>query len=145
MGAQSTTSRAMTVQGSLLIVVAVIHLAMTGEIASIVARNTSPKAFAFLWPPYALDHIVVGILLLPIGVTTMLCASGVAQGDVRARRIALANAIAVLSLPIAVGVAVPKARLLTAPAFLVSTAILGVTGLWMLWPVLGRRLRVRVP
>jgi uncharacterized membrane protein YraQ (UPF0718 family) len=145
MGSQPNTSRALTAQGGLLIVVAVIHLAMTGEIASIVARNTSPKAFAFLWPPYAVDHIAVGILLLPIGVTTMLCASGVAQGEARARPIALVNAIAVLCLPIAVGIAVPQARLITAPAFLVSTVVLGVTGLWMLWAVLRRRARARTP
>jgi hypothetical protein len=125
----------MVVQGALLILVAIIHLAMTPEIASIVARNTSAKAFAFLWPPYALDHIVVGILLFPLGISTMLCASGVARGDRSLRRIASVNAIAVLCLPLAVVLAVPRETLLGAPAFLAATAILIVTGLWMLWPL----------
>jgi hypothetical protein len=131
----------MTIQGALLIAVALIHLAMTPEIASIVARNTTAAAFAFVWPPYALDHVVVGLLLVAIGVTTIVCASGVATGDERARRIALTNAVTVLSLPIAVMVVVPRQVLTHAPAFLVSTIILGLTGLWMLWPLSNRSRR----
>ena len=130
----------MVVQGALLILVAVIHLAMTGELGHIVAQNTTPAAFAFLWPPYALDHVVVGILLMSIGVTTILCAAGVGAGDPRARRIALANALAVLCLPIAVVIAVPVGVLAHDPAFLAATLILAVTGVWMLWPLWrGRR------
>ena len=128
----------MVVQGVLLIVVAIIHLVMTAEVGRIVARNTSAKAFAFLWPPYALDHVVVGILLIPIGVTTILCAEGVPNGDIRARLIALANAIAILCLPIAVVVAVPLSVLLSAPPFLVATALLALTGAWMFWPIFKR-------
>ena len=126
----------MAVQGVLLIIVAIIHLVMTPEIGLIVARNTSVKAFAFLWPPYALDHVVVGILVIAIGVTTILCADGVPNGDVRARRIALANAAAILCLPIAVVAAVHLSVLLSAPPFLVATVLLALTGAWMFWPIL---------
>jgi uncharacterized membrane protein len=135
MGSRLRTSRILVIQGALLIVVAIIHLVMTGEIGRIVAYNTTPKAFAFLWPPYALDHVVVGILLVPIGITTILCASGVQRGDVRAWRIALTNALAVLCLPVAVVVAVPVEILKNSPPFLAATLILIVTGLWMLWPL----------
>ena len=139
MTSRPPTSRVMVVQGALLILVAVIHLAMTGEIGRIVADNTTPTAFAFLWPPYALDHVVVGILLFPIGIGTIVCASGVRAGDARAWRIALANALAVLCLPVAVVVAVPWEILEKSPAFLAATLILAVTGLWMLWPLWRRR------
>lgn len=128
-------SRLMLVQGSLLVIVALVHLAMTPEIAHIVALNTTPRAFTFLWPPYALDHVVVGLLLLPVGVTTILCAAGVAGGDRRAWRIALVNAVAILCLPVAVFVAVPIAILSDAPAFLAAALTLAATGLWMLWPL----------
>ena len=101
--------------------------------------NMSAKAFAFLWPPYALDHVVVGILLAAIGVTTLLCADGVPNGDVRARRIAVANAAAVLCLPIAVLAAVPLSILMSAPPFLAATALLAITGAWMFWPIIHRR------
>lgn len=126
----------MIAQGMLLILVAVIHLVMTGEIGLIVAMNTTPRAYAFLWPPYALDHVAVGILLLPLGATTILCAGGVARGDALARRIALANALAVLALPMAVVITVPTKTLLDAPPFLVATVLLLIAGLWMLWPPL---------
>jgi hypothetical protein len=129
----------MVVQGAMLIAVALVHLAMTGEIARIVAHNTTATAFAFLWPPYALDHVVVGILLLAIGASTILCARGVAEGDRLSWRIALVNALAVLALPLAVVAAVPASTLLNAPAFLGSAVILAVAGLWMLWPLLRLR------
>jgi hypothetical protein len=134
-------ARTLVVQGSLLILVAIIHLAMTPEIASIVACHTTAAAFKFLWPPYAVDHIVVGVLLFAIGVATMLCASGVAAGDRLARRVAFVNALAVLSLPIAVVMAVPLQILTNAPPFLTATAILILTGVWMLWPPFASRVR----
>jgi hypothetical protein len=129
-------ARMLIVQGALLIVVAIIHLVMTAEIGRIVATNTTPKAFDFLWPPYALDHIVVGILLLSLGIGTILCAPGVRDGDKRVWRVAFVNAVAVLCLPLAVVLAVPLPLLLSAPAFLAATAILIVTGLWMVVPLL---------
>ena len=35
--------------------------------------------------------------------------------------------------------AVPFETLFSAPAFLAATAILVATGLWMLWPIIGRQ------
>ena len=128
-------SRMMVVQGGLLGAVSALHLLMTGEIQSLVARNTTPSTFAFLWPPYALDHIVVGLLLIPIAISTLVCAFGVPAGDVRSWRIALANALTVCCLPVAVIVAVPLEILKNAPAFWAATVILLVTGIWMLWPL----------
>ena len=117
----------MIIQGALLILVAIVHLVMTPEIGQIVAHNTTPRAYAFLWPPYMLDHVAVGILLFPLGISTLLCASGVARGDALVRRIACVNALAVLALPIAVVVAVPVETVLSAPPFLGATAILILT------------------
>ena len=129
----------MIIQGALLVLVAIIHLIMTSEIGRIVARNTTANAYAFLWPPYLLDHVAVGILLFPLGISTMLCSSGVVRGDRLAHRIACINAVAVLGLAMAVVVAVPVETLLNAPPFLAAAAILILTGLWMLWPLLTLR------
>ena len=129
----------MIMQGVLLILVAIIHLVMTPEIGRIVSHNTSANAYGFLWPPYMLDHVAVGILLFPLGISTMLCALGVVRGDRLAQRIACLNALAVLGLAIAVLVAVPLKILLSARPFLAATAILMLTGLWMLWPVVASR------
>ena len=125
----------MIIQGALLILVAIIHLVMTPEIGEIVSHNTTAKAYAFLWPPYMVDHVAVGILLFPLGISTMLCSFGAVRGDRLARRIACLNALAVLGLATAVVVVVPVGILLSAPPFLAATVILMLTGLWMLWPL----------
>jgi hypothetical protein len=95
-------ARMLVIQGALLIVAAVIHLMMTSQIGQIVARNTTPKAYAFLWPPYALDHVFVGILLFPVGLTAMLCAGGIRAGERRIWWIAFVNALAIFSMLFAI-------------------------------------------
>ena len=126
----------MAMQGLLLIVVAVIHLVMTAEIGHIVANNTTPDAFRFLWPPYALDHVTVGILLLAAGLLVIVCAGGVRAGERRAWWIALINALAILSLSPAIAMTVGLRYFASAPAFLIAAAIIAVLGVWMLLPLL---------
>ena len=133
---QALVARMLVIQGALLIVVAVIHLMMTSEIGRIVARNTTAKAYAFLWPPYALDHIVVGILLFPVGLTAMLCAGGIGAGERRIWWIAFVNALAVLSMPFAIALNVGLSYFATAPAFLAGAALISLVGIWMVWPLL---------
>ena len=133
---RALVARMLVIQGALLIVVAVIHLVMTSEIGQIVARNTTAKADAFLWPPYALDHVVAGILLFPIGITAMLCAGGIRAGDRRIWWIAFVNAVAVLSMPFAIAFTVGLSYFATAPAFLAGAALISLVGLWMVWPLL---------
>jgi hypothetical protein len=135
-GRRALVARILIIEGALLVTVAAIHLAMTSELGSIVARFMTPKAFNFVWPPYALDHVVVGILLLPIGVTTIICASGVRTGDVRAWWIALVNALAILSMPIALALMIDVKYFLEAPAFLIAAIMISLVGLSMLWPLL---------
>jgi hypothetical protein len=135
-GRRALVSRFLIIEGALLVVVAAIHLAMTAELGSIVARFMTPKAFAFVWPPYALDHVVVGILLFPIGLTTIICAAGVRDCDVRMWWIALVNALAILSMPIALALMIDVKYFLEAPAFLIAAIVISLVGLSMLWPLL---------
>ncbi len=132
-------------EGALLIAVAVIHLAMTEEIGQIVAHNTSAKAFAFLWPPYALDHVVVGVLLLPIGASTILCAFALGRGDALAWRILCFNALSVLALPVALIATIGSSYLQSSPPFLVAAILVTAIGLSMIWPILWTRWRMVAP
>jgi hypothetical protein len=129
-------ARMLPVQGVLLIVVAIIHLVMTAEIGRIVAMNTTPQTFDFLWPPYELDHIVVGVLLFAVGLIAMLCAGGIRDGDRRIWRIALVNALGVLVLSPAVALTVGLRYFAQAPAFLIAAVVLAIVGLWMTAPLL---------
>jgi hypothetical protein len=49
--------------------------------------------------PGALDHAVSGVVLLPMGLTTIIAANGVRAGSETAWRIAMINACALLLLP----------------------------------------------
>lgn len=134
--ARVVIARMMALQGLLLIAVAAIHLVMTEEIGRIVASNTSSSAFQFLWPPYALDHVTVGILLAAIGIVAFICAGGIRSGERRAWWIALVNALAILSLSPAIAMTVGLRYFAQAPVFLIAAAVIAVLGIWMLLPLL---------
>jgi hypothetical protein len=42
---------------------------------SLLVRLLSPEDFRFVWSPFLLNHAVVGILLIPLGLSTVYCAS----------------------------------------------------------------------
>ena len=56
------------------------RLAKPAKVIALV-RNLDRASFSFAWPPFLLNHVVVGILLIPIGVSTIFCASGVRAGE----------------------------------------------------------------
>ncbi|MDH4338718.1 MAG: hypothetical protein OEX18_15760 [Candidatus Krumholzibacteria bacterium] len=54
--------------GILLCALGVLHLAVTPFIAQMLTDAARPAALDWLRPPMLLNHIVVGVLLLPLGV-----------------------------------------------------------------------------
>jgi hypothetical protein len=87
------SSRILRVQGILILVVAAIHLAVTPLLRDTVAREISPKDFQFVWPPLLLSFVVMGILLIPIGVSSLFCAAGVRSGEEWSWRFGITNAL----------------------------------------------------
>jgi hypothetical protein len=132
-------SRILIGQGALILLAAAIQLAMTAELGRVVERAVSPEAFLFVWPPFALDHIVSGILLVPIGLTTIITANGVALGSEPAWRIAMINALALLSLPIVLVLMMWFDYFVGSPAFLIAAVIISLVGISMIWPLLWAR------
>jgi hypothetical protein len=94
-------SRILTAEGILLLVVASIHMLVIPSLRSVFVRLLSPGVFRFVWPPFLLNHALVGILLVPLGLSTLYCASGVRAGERWSWRVAITNAMTILSLPIA--------------------------------------------
>jgi hypothetical protein len=129
------TSRILTVEGILLLVVAAIHLLVIPELRSLFVRLLSPGAFEFVWSPFLLNHAVVGILLIPLGLSTMYCASGVRSGERWSWRVGVTNALTILSLPVVL-VAVMERRYFSALPFLIATIVITVVGLSMIWPMI---------
>jgi len=73
--------------GILLLVVAVIHFATTPFALRFVASQSSPESYPQIKPLFLLSFIVVGVLLIPIGLSTFYCADFIRRGQRWARSI----------------------------------------------------------
>jgi hypothetical protein len=128
-------SRIVRAEGILLLVVAAIHLAVIPTLRRAFVSQLSPEDFRFVWPPFLLNHAVVGILLIPLGLSTLYCASGIRRGERWSWRVGMTNAITILSLPLVL-VAVMERHYFSALPFLIATILITVVGLSMIWPLL---------
>lgn len=105
---RTISARILRVQGILVLIVAAIHLAATPLLRRTLADQLSAADFQFTWPPFALSFVVMGILLIPLGVSTLLCAAGVGAGESWSWRVGITNALTVLSLPFVLAVTMEK-------------------------------------
>jgi hypothetical protein len=125
------------VGGVLLVALGALHLAVTPIIARLIAGSTSPAGAAWLTPPMLLNHVVVGILLLPLGGLTFYAASGAARGERWALVICRAVAVAIAALPVTLLVLM-GGRYFGAAPFVAATGILAAACLALLaaafWP-----------
>jgi len=128
-------SRVLIAEGILLLLVAAIHLLAIPLLRSTFLRILSPKAFQFVWPPFLLNHAVVGILLIPLGLSTLYCASGVRSSERWSWRVGITNALTILSLPVVL-VVVMERRYFSALPFLIASILITAVGLSMIWPVI---------
>ena len=128
-------SRILLIDGVLLIIVAFIHILSTPLISKWLTRELSSEAVANISPPFLLDHLVVGVLLIPFGVSTIYSAAGVRSGQRWARIIAMTNAVAVLSLPVLL-ILLMGLDYFTAIPFLIASILITLVGFSMIIPLL---------
>ena len=119
----------------LLWTAAAIHFIGLPLLQRAVASQIPPDAYAFVWPPLAFSFTLDGILLLPLGLTALYCASGVLRGERWALVLGLAIALVVLSLPIVL-LSVMGFKYFSATPFLVATLVILAAGLAMTVPLL---------
>lgn len=137
-----TASRILMVEGIVLLMVAAIHLLVIPSLRRVFALSLSPRAFEFVWSPFLLNHAVVGILLIPLGLSTIYCASGIRAGERWSWRLGITNALTILSLPVLL-VAVMERRYFSAVPFLVASILITAVGLSMIWPLLWVRKKLK--
>ncbi len=130
------SARILSMQGVLILVVAAIHLAVTPILKNTVARQISPSDFQFVSPPFLLSFLIMGILLVPIGVSTLFCASGVRAGERWSWRFEITNALAILSLPIVLMLTM-ETRYFTAIPFMIAAILITLVGVSMWLPLGG--------
>jgi len=124
-------ARLISVTGVLLLIVAAIHLLVTPVLKSfILDRVLTPQELRIVSPPFLLNHIVVGILLIPLGFITLYTAAGIRAGERWAWVINLAIGLTSLSLPVVL-VFVMRAEYFQALPFLIATALITTVGITM--------------
>ena len=96
-------ARILKLDGILLLLVAVIHFAATPFALGFVAGQSSPESYAQIKPPFLLSFVLVGVLLLPIGLSTFYCAEFIRRGQRWARTICYFNTVGILLLPLSLG------------------------------------------
>ena len=138
MDRNAQVAQILKIDGVLLLIVSAVHFAATPFVLDFISSQTTPEAYAQIKPPFLLSFVVVGILLLPLGLSTFFCAGPIRHGERWARTICLYNALGVLLLPVALTLIMP-ARYFRATLFVVATALVCIVAISMAVPlVLGR-------
>ena len=124
-------ARTVSVTGALLLIVAAIHLAVTPALKKeILDRILTPEQLSIVQPPFLLNHLVVGILLIPIGFITIYSAPALRAGERWAWIVNFANGLTILSLPIVLALVMPMSDFQALP-FLIATGLITIVGISM--------------
>jgi hypothetical protein len=127
--------------GLLLLFLGALHLAVTPFIARFIRLSASPDAVESLLPPMLLNHVVLGILLLPLGGLALYSARPASEGAPWALTVSRTVALTVVTLP-PILFALMGSRYFTARPFLLATAVVCVASLTLLlaafWPTAAR-------
>jgi hypothetical protein len=105
--------------GVLLIVLGLAHLAATPHIPQLLS-GSPPLVYDHAIGPTLLNHVLVGILLVPMGFTVFFASAAACPVT---RRILLVNAAAVLALPVSIVAFMRRPEYYTAPLFLLGTLL----------------------
>jgi len=114
--------------GVLLIVLGVVHTIATPHIRDLLGDSSS-EVYQRAVGPTLLNHVLMGILLLPLGYTTWLAAASQNRYAPWARRVLMVNGIVLLTLPAAIAVFMRRPEYYTAPLFLTGVILVTVISL----------------
>jgi len=115
--------------GLLLIALGLVHLVATPHIPALLEGSPS-AVYRRAVGPVLLNHVLVGILLFPLGYTTWLAAAK--WGEAWARRVLVVNTIVVFVLPISVIVLMRQPSYYTAPLFLSGVSLVAIISVLMM-------------
>ena len=127
--------------GVILLVVAAIHFAVTPTLLrDVLDGHIDAGAARIVRASFLLNHLVVGVLLIPIGLSTAFAAGGIWRGEPLARRIGWTNALAVLALPPVIAAVMGRAEILSGGPFTVAAGLVVlaaaamIAGMWCTRP-----------
>src|SRR6516162_5021855 len=118
--------------GILLLILGVVHLIATPHIAALIHHSTSSEAARRLTPPMLLNHMLVGVLLIPLGFLTAYAAPHAVSGASWARLTVRVIALSVASLPIILFALMRTRYYLGAPLFVLGAALTVIVAVTLL-------------
>jgi hypothetical protein len=127
----STHTRLLRGSGVLLILLGLVHLLATPHIASLIRHSTSSDLADQLVPPMLLNHILVGILLLPLGGLMLYGAPHSAARVAWAQVVVRTTALTVATLPVTL-LALMGFRYFDAPLFVLGAALVSAAAVTLL-------------
>ncbi len=136
MTARRLARQSLRLAGGLLIALGLVHLIATPHIAHLLDAMP-PAARAFALGPTLLNHVLVGVLLLPLGFSTWLAAAEAQVGETWAKRLLAANAATLLILPALIIALMRQPAYYRAPLFLIGVALVAAiavifaAGVWV--------------
>ena len=135
----SASARVRLLRGSgvLLILLGIVHLVATPHIATLIRHSASIGAADQLTPPMLLNHILVGLLLFPLGFLTIYAAPYSAAGLVWAQVTVRATALTIATLPVTL-LALMGVPSFDAPLFVVGAALVVAAAGTLLVAAFGR-------
>ena len=134
MNRRGVVARILMLDGVLLLVVAVLYFVLTDRAIKWLAYQLTPLEYSEISPQFVLNHVAVGILLIPLALTTFYCAWGVRKGQHWSRVVSVINGLSVLSLPVVLSWFM-GAQYYGSILFLLATVLIVVVGITMLIPL----------
>ena len=134
MNRRSVVARILMLDGFLLIVVSALYFLMTNMATTWLEERLSPLEKSEVEPIFRLNHIAVGILLIPLALSTFYCAWGVKKGQHWSRVVSLINGLSILALPATLSWFM-GAQYYGSIMFLLATLLIVVIGITMLVPL----------
>jgi hypothetical protein len=114
----------------------IVHLVATPHIA-ILIRHASGASASWLMPPMLLNHVLVGVLLLPLGYPVYAAPHAV-SGAPWAKVVVRTTALAVATLPIALVALMGMRYYVNAPLFVAGATLTVIVAVTLLAGAFGR-------
>ena len=118
--------------GILLVTLGIVHLVATPHIATLVRSSAVPSSAQWLTPPMLLNHILVGVLLIPLGFLTTYAAPHAANGASWAQVVVRTTALSVAALPVALFALMGTRYYFDAPLFVLGAALTVIVAVLLL-------------
>ncbi len=114
--------RCLQLVAGLIIALGVLHLVAAPHIPALL-RGSPPDVYDRALGPTLLNHVLTGVLLVPLGFSTWFAAGAFERNERLALRVLVANTIVAFTLPLALLIFMRRSEYYSAPLFLTGAIL----------------------